>query len=940
MTSSIACADNARYCLVRLVLRKPDQWHALSSLESYKKEVGEVGLVRAITDLCRPWYEIMNGTGEELDVNADSGMRSEVKELIIGPDEDIKISISQSYDEEAGPSNTSARSSSTLSDSDFPILSQENLEEVRLDSFCHDESIMDITDLLNRLSVKQLKELVKATKSRPNRSNKLEMIRALLANAATQSVLDFPVSPANKKLRQAPEPSMRQITFDVKLSPKGKEKAMPRNQERRLVQMALKILGKCVRINEDFYHLVQRLHLICFRCTEQPTSLLLPALLTSFKKRTYPKYKYNRDNSIWPTREDLLAYEEALELEAHLEKVMNKLPEKNAPLAELVAPATPIGQILRTPKARFKAPKDPPTFGSGVKEEVVDPVEDAFALPEVTHVEEEEANIRKARRVKELLHEKIYPNWKVFIDAKTREGWSSRKPGLERFDPGYVYTRMLHHALRALATLKEYQSEYDILQDLLGQTFYRRGSRAKWYERRAIIQTMYLCKVDGRQRDEDVLRQAMDGVKEALVDEDTGIVWRPGLFRRLQRLEKMLHIPEEERSQCEGELKQPQKVFVRAARSIKRSDSMPIDRGSQSANSKSGGLHGYLTPKKNEEELKEEDVVKEEEEVHGKSKIQSWKGKSLWVGRDNDEVYVEIRALQHYETLGFRGFHAETRILTTIFSLLFWDIIFADVPGAFETPYQTAPLDLAEDTFYYARKDMIEARLEEIRDGNARKILLRHDDQHREKQTMCVGLRWDMCESADLVEIVDCLGGPTLALICRLFCEDYNGRCSGVPDLVVWKAQQRMCKFVEVKGPGDRPQENQKLWFDSLLRAGANVEICHVIDINAPPKEKRKTPGTGTNRKRKALPIQPEQQECANDDDDDREFDRWDCTPTPISLNSAPRKKRRKKRHADDELPSYIPGILDEVQSPLAMDRPNAPRAAFCADDTPSKRKK
>ncbi|KAK2466642.1 hypothetical protein APHAL10511_000900 [Amanita phalloides] len=145
---------NARYCLVRLVLRKPDQWHALSSLESYKKEVGEVGLVRAITDLCRPWYEIMNGTGEELDVNADSGMRSEVKELIIGPDEDIKISISQSYDEEAGPSNTSARSSSTLSDSDFLILSQENLQEVRLDSFCFDESTMNMTDFLNQISVK------------------------------------------------------------------------------------------------------------------------------------------------------------------------------------------------------------------------------------------------------------------------------------------------------------------------------------------------------------------------------------------------------------------------------------------------------------------------------------------------------------------------------------------------------------------------------------------------------------------------------------------------------------------------------------------------------------------------------------------------------------------------------------------------------------------
>jgi len=48
-------------------------------------------------------------------------------------------------------------------------------------------------------------------------------------------------------------------------------------------------------------------------------------------------------------------------------------------------------------------------------------------------------------------------------------------------------------------------------------------------------------------------------------------------------------------------------------------------------------------------------------------------------------------------------------------------------------------------------------------------------------------------------------------MICRLFCEDYAGRSSGVPDLIVWNLDEHLCKFVEVKGPGDRPQENQKV---------------------------------------------------------------------------------------------------------------------------------
>jgi len=62
---------------------------------------------------------------------------------------------------------------------------------------------------------------------------------------------------------------------------------------------------------------------------------------------------------------------------------------------------------------------------------------------------------------------------------------------------------------------------------------------------------------------------------------------------------------------------------------------------------------------------------------------------------------------------------------------------------------------------------------------------------------------------------------------------------------------------VEVKGPGDTPMENQKvsehnfmailcnilttvkLWFDTLLRTSVQVDLCSVIDKNAPVKKKR-----------------------------------------------------------------------------------------------------
>ena len=94
--------------------------------------------------------------------------------------------------------------------------------------------------------------------------------------------------------------------------------------------------------------------------------------------------------------------------------------------------------------------------------------------------------------------------------------------------------------------------------------------------------------------------------------------------------------------------------------------------------------------------------------------------------------------------------------MTTIFALLFWDIIFADVPGAFETPHQTAPLDLAEDSFYRARRRAIETRLEEIQHmARALEIVAEHDMNYRERKTWCVGVRWDICEREDLLEIVE-----------------------------------------------------------------------------------------------------------------------------------------------------------------------------------------
>ena len=62
--------------------------------------------------------------------------------------------------------------------------------------------------------------------------------------------------------------------------------------------------------------------------------------------------------------------------------------------------------------------------------------------------------------------------------------------------------------------------------------------------------------------------------------------------------------------------------------------------------------------------------------------------------------------------------------------------------------------------------------------------------------------------------------------MCRLFCEDYGGRHSGIPDLIIWKMSDKLVKFVEVKGPGDKLQENQKVGLITFITFELWIKTC------------------------------------------------------------------------------------------------------------------
>lgn len=80
----------------------------------------------------------------------------------------------------------------------------------------------------------------------------------------------------------------------------------------------------------------------------------------------------------------------------------------------------------------------------------------------------------------------------------------------------------------------------------------------------------------------------------------------------------------------------------------------------------------------------------------------------------------------------------------------------------------------------------------------------------------------------------------------------------------LWKPDEDICKFVEVKGPGDSLSETQKVWIDVLLSAGVEVEVCRVVTLEEREemreKERERKEKTGKRGKKRARTEEEEEE--------------------------------------------------------------------------------
>ena len=83
--------------------------------------------------------------------------------------------------------------------------------------------------------------------------------------------------------------------------------------------------------------------------------------------------------------------------------------------------------------------------------------------------------------------------------------------------------------------------------------------------------------------------------------------------------------------------------------------------------------------------------------------------------------------------------------------------------------------------------------------------------------------------SEELLDIaLECLPPEHLEHCFHRILRDVKTNRAGFPDLIQFWPRERRYRMIEVKGPGDRLQDNQIRWLDYCASHGMPVSVCHV----------------------------------------------------------------------------------------------------------------
>lgn len=347
--------------------------------------------------------------------------------------------------------------------------------------------------------------------------------------------------------------------------------------------------------------------------------------------------------------------------------------------------------------------------------------------------------------------------------------------------PGHVFTRCLHHLVAVLEQQKNHEKAVEVLRLIYLQDVYCQYYKGRWLERLAIDLDKHL------KQPKEALEVITNGLKDAQIKAG----FRYSIYQRGQRLAKLVNPKVTTNfSNCsEFDLEKGPEVTITAE---------TLDRN-----------------------------------VNGRRNIFTTTNQE----GDITCIPVEEAALRHYRRYGFtQGLHTEGIVYHALLNLLLWDAIYADITDAFRTCNQSLPLDLSFEDFYRRRAQQIDERLNEIKNFSQSELESNLERVWTDNHGVSCLISWDALDIQSLKEIAGCMGNDALIAIFKRLCSHLRFTQSGFPDLLVWNAETKMIKAVEVKGPNDVLSSKQILWLDYFNANGFPAEVCYVKSVKSSRK--------------------------------------------------------------------------------------------------------
>lgn len=191
---------------------------------------------------------------------------------------------------------------------------------------------------------------------------------------------------------------------------------------------------------------------------------------------------------------------------------------------------------------------------------------------------------------------------------------------------------------------------------------------------------------------------------------------------------------------------------------------------------------------------------------------------------------VEAAVRDHLHDDAAPVHYVENTLFTGLFGLLCWEALFAPLPGAFFHPFHHGPADLYREDFVARRRARFDACLARLDDGDYREAIRA---TWREKHGLANPfVYWGVLDEELLERALACLPAVQLRACFERLLGDLKANRAGLPDLIQFLPEapegEPRYRLIEVKGPGDRLQDNQRRWLAFFHARGMPAAVCHV----------------------------------------------------------------------------------------------------------------